>query len=1078
MADIGNPIRFEDLFHSDLTSGLDGLIGKVEEVEGSLLKMIKEVKKEASTLGEALSGSSSATKGDRDATSQYAMEIERLYNENERLSKSLDKVSKDLASLRRQKSSDSGDTINLANSYSTLSQLISETGVNIDELLQSEKQLNIAKKNGETANKALVGSYNQLYAQYNLVKNVLNAMGKEMRENEAIGKKWEAQAYSLMQTMKGMQEATGKHTLSVGDYTKAFNGLSISTQQVLRELPTLANSMSQFFMAISNNVPIFVDNLKRVREETGSWAMAMKGVMTSLFSWQTALLVVLTILPKVAKAIHDKRKAQEEDNKATKKQIEYLHLVYEAWVAVVKAETDNIAKMRTLISIMNDYERSERDRITAAKVLKQTYDEQLANYSAEEIALGKAKGVLDDITTSLIRQAKARALLNKITEAYIGQIDSEDKMLAAGQTRVYEYGYKNVKGLYDRVQELIKATGMSEEQIKKNIAFVAKQDKGVWEQYEAYKAARKEIAEYGKTIEDLTKRIPVDGLLEDIITGGRRRGMLDKAKDYYWEWRESRVQLIEDEARREIALNNLKFEHTTATLKKELEEQKANGTLTAQQEKYITEIIINIETERQRKRAEIVKKYYKQTWDEIKKGYNNQINDEIDTDLALSNIHARTIAEISNRVIASREKLNDKLENGTYREAKNEGKIFNNLLKEKIRIEAQTQKEILDMRKFTGELTQDEYDKELAKLIISRDKAIAKLDKTRRRKFDLRTLIFGKAKEDGNGHVFKEIDEEMKAFLDAVENGINIVMDYMDEWMGKRIEMAQVAIDAAQKEREAAKETYDYEQEARVNGYANNVELARREYEEKLAIERKAIEEKKRLEKIQENINTVTQLSSLVTAVAEIWASVAGAGPFAPIIAAVLTATMFGSFAAAKIQAAQLASTKYGDGMSEYLDYGGSHASGNDIDFGRDKYGRQRRVERGEMIGVINKRNVDKYGVGKITDIIGSLNDGTFERKYNTSSETEAINQLIMRQSILKSLGVGHNSSLVNSLSQSNFDDKYGLAFNGLSGGETDLSLVEQGISRLVEQGETKVVATSDGRIEYKGNNKRIIHNS
>ena len=75
-------------------------------------------------------------------------------------------------------------------------------------------------------------------------------------------------------------------------------------------------------------------------------------------------------------------------------------------------------------------------------------------------------------------------------------------------------------------------------------------------------------------------------------------------------------------------------------------------------------------------------------------------------------------------------------------------------------------------------------------------------------------------------------------------------MQYMDEFMDKRIEMAEIAVEAAQKESEAAKTNLDYEMEARANGYAHNVDLARREYEEKLAIEQKTIEEKKRLQKI------------------------------------------------------------------------------------------------------------------------------------------------------------------------------------------------------------------------------------
>ena len=144
-------------------------------------------------------------------------------------------------------------------------------------------------------------------------------MSAEMRNNVNVGKVWEAEALRIMNEMKAMQEATGKSTLSVGDYGKALNGLNISTQQVLREMPTLANSVSQFFIAISNNIPIFVDNFKRASAELGGFTKAVGATLKAVMSWQTVLLVLLTVLPKVAKAIHDKKKAQEEANKETEK---------------------------------------------------------------------------------------------------------------------------------------------------------------------------------------------------------------------------------------------------------------------------------------------------------------------------------------------------------------------------------------------------------------------------------------------------------------------------------------------------------------------------------------------------------------------------------------------------------------------------------------------------------------------------------------------------------------------------------------------------------------------------------------
>ena len=1068
-------IKFSDLFdEGGISGGLKNMVTQIESVKAELLNMLKEVKEATASISSSLSSTSSVSKGGRDDTRVQAGNVEQLYSAYQELTKAIAECNKNLINLnenRKKNPPKPKETIDLAQAYSTLSGLIQQTGVSVEQLLQSQRQLNIAQKNGEVAAKSATGSYNQLYAQYNLIKNVLNAMSTEMRNAEGVGKLWEAEALRIMNVMKGMQEATGKHTLSVGDYTKAFNGLSIATQQVLREMPTLANSMQQFFIAISNNVPIFVDNLMAVRKATGSWALAMKGVLTSLFSWQTALLVVLTILPKIAKAIHDKRKAQEEDNNATKTQISLLNLLHEAMIAVQKAQAEDLSKTKTLVAVMNDLNRSNEERITAATALKKIHKEQLANYSAEEIAMGKAKTTLDDITESLKAQAQARAILNKITEAYVAQIDAEDRAIAAGNTQVYEHGLQNVKNLYDYVQNLVQTTSLSEEQIKKSISFVAKGDKDIWKQYEAYKAAKKEVSEYTKTINALTKRINVAGLIaDDTKEGGKKtKENLDKITDYYWEWVESNAKIIKDAENRDIALNDVKYEKAKDTYQKILDEQKAAGTLTAEQEKYLTDIILNLETERQQARLAIIDKYYKQLWADISKGLDTSVMEEYidEEDVTISGKYEKMLANISTQIINARASLNDSLVNGSYKEAKQEGSILNDLLREKLEKEREYQKALLQMRYETGELTQDQYTIELANVDAAIDKSIAKLKGKQRRKVDVWDLLFGSKQTDEYGNVFKKLDDDSKAFIGELINSLNTAMQYMDEFMDKRIEMAEIAVEAAQRESEAAKTNLDYEMEARANGYAHNVDLARREYEEKLAIEQKAIEEKQRLEKIQEGIDTVTQISSLVTATAQLWAAYASI-PFAgQALAIAATALMWGSFAAAKIQAAQLANAKtYGEGGMEYIDYGGSHASGKDVDFGRTKEGRPRRVEKGEVVSVINKKNVEKYGVRRIENIINSLNNGTFEKQYISSSIASSLSK---------------SSSVVESTERNNLGDMYSLAFSMLgmpSGESADLSTIERGIGTLVSQNDVRVVPTPYGRIEYRGNNTRIIRNS
>lgn len=1064
-------IKFSDLFdEGGISSGLNNMVTKIESVKAELLNMLKEVKEASANISSSLSSTSSVSKGGRDDVRVQAGNVEQLYSAYQELTKAINECNKNLVNLSSAQAKAASSTrsaisaqkaqaqgqMSLAQAYSTLSELIQQTGVSVEQLLQSQRQLNIAQKNGEVAAKSATGSYNQLYAQYNLIKNVLNAMSAEMRNAEGVGKLWEAEALRIMNAMKGMQEATGKHTLSVGDYTKAFNGLSIATQQVLREMPTLANSLQQFFIAISNNVPIFVDNLMAVQKATGSWALAMKGVLTSLFSWQTALLVVLTILPKIAQAIHDKRKANEEEAKAQEKSRKETEKAVKAYRALydilsdirIKAGT-SIVEVSTLTRIINDNSRAVEDRIAAGKRLKQIFDEELNGYSAEEIAIGKAKIPIQKLTTFIYEQAKARAILNEITELTQKQLKLEER---AKQYENFKVGTRTVKELSEAIDEA-KKKGQSVRL-------------GVYEQQnvDTYRSIMSEMQGLQKQIESLIGKIDPSKLLDGT------KDTLDKITDYYWEWAESNAKIIKDAENRELALNDVKYEKAKDTYQKILDEQKVAGTLTAKQEKYLTGIILNLETERQQSRLAIIDKYYNQLWEKISKKYDTTVLEETieEEDMSISGKYEKTLANLSKQILSARKSLNDSLVKGSYKEAKQEGSVLNDLLAQKIEAEANYQKALLLMRleskNKATRITKDQYDIELAIIDENLAKALNKLKGKQRRNVDIWDLLFGSKQTDEYGNVFKKLDEESKAFINQLISSLNTAMQYMDEFMNKRIEMAEIAVEAAQKESEAAKTNLDYEMEARANGYANNVSLARKEYEEKLALEQQAIDEKKRLQKIQEGIDTATQISSLVTATAQLWAAYASIPWAGQALAIAATALMWGSFTAAKITAAQLANAKtYGEGGMEYINYGGSHASGNDVDFGRTKEGRPRRVEKGEVVSVINKKNVEKYGVSRIENIINSLNNGTFEKQYSIAGS------------------LSKSSSVVESTERNTLGDIYSLAFSMLgmpTRDGADLSSIERGISTLVSQNDVRIIPTTYGRIEYRGNNKRIIHNS
>ena len=1180
-----NPISYSDLFSPDIQQGIEGLVSDIMRVEKQLKGMLESVKSEAQTLGEALAGVSSATKGGRDTTKADSAQVDKLYEaytqlskmyeenqktlkalldtektQNERLAKAktatdeyasaLDRLKAQAAlanealakvgtsgnsaeikqlqavvkgleeqvkNLTKAQSNNANATNNaskshgkqkaellsLSDAYASLSPLVEKTGVDLNALITTEKQHQQVSKNGQVANTALAGSYNQLYAQYNLLKTALNAMSTEMRNNTAVGREWEAEALRIMNEMKMMQEATGKSTLSVGDYGKALNGLSISTQQVLREMPTLANSLQQFFIAISNNVPIFVDNFKRAQAELGGFTKAIGATLKVVFSWQTVLLVILTILPKIAKAIHDKKKAQEEANKETEKALTLEEMLAKTYLEVSKSEAQEVTQLQFLVKVTQDYTRSMQDRTTAARVLKQEYKDVLGMYSEEQIVAGEAKDAIDKLTASVKEHALARAMMNEMVKQYQQILENQAKIDEA------QLAYDNAKAAREAAEATeARIMGMSNmgEAYGKYAEQTEKARQAEAKALETLNAANAETAKSMAVIEDLEKNMPINGLLETITKGGKAaKEAILEIPDYYNDALKAIIDGMEDGIQKQLALLDYDFKverekrmeqqaaledmlakHNTKELqltKEQVAAIKAELSnlalaMVAEEQNYLDarqkmlQVTLGpVEIEEEPDWDEENAKWIGSQVEVERKWLDKKARMEYANDLLILKNREHTLSE----EIDLKNKLNDQL-------LANEKSYWEEFLRQ---LEAE------------GLQLTDTYQMVVDKIASLTGKESNSQKKGRRKRGGVRNLVeLGFALNPQTGERDKEtgmlrVKEEYQDFANAVNDALQTSMDYMDEWMDKRIEMAEVAVEAAQRETESAKTALDYEMQARANGYANNVELARKEYEEKLQMERQAIAERKRLEKIQEGINTAQQIGALVTATANLWSGYSEIPIVGPALAIAATALMWGRFFAAKIQAAQLANTEtHGQGMAEYIDYGGSHASHNDVDFGRTKDGKRRRVERGEVVGVVRKDKVQKYGIERVMNIINNLNNGTFEKNYVSS--TELVNSVMgespesransaflsakvedmLRSAESRSMGLKTGNTGIFDAGQ--LEANYEMAFNGAS---TDLSGVERGIETLIEQNKVRVVSTPWGRIEYKGNNKRIIRN-
>lgn len=105
-----------------------------------------------------------------------------------------------------------------------------------------------------------------------------------------------------LQGLEEQKKKTGSTPLMGDDPAPKLNNVRMSMQQIARELPSLAMGPQMFFLAISNNIPMFTDALSSARQEYEALTKAgkkatpvWKQVLSSLFSWQTALGALITL---------------------------------------------------------------------------------------------------------------------------------------------------------------------------------------------------------------------------------------------------------------------------------------------------------------------------------------------------------------------------------------------------------------------------------------------------------------------------------------------------------------------------------------------------------------------------------------------------------------------------------------------------------------------------------------------------------------------------------------------------------------------------------------------------------------
>lgn len=1064
----------------------------------------------------------------------------------------------------------------LTQAQNRYNQAADATNIQIRELDLQTKTLNQTAKYQAQINQSAEGSYNRLAAQYALNKIKLNAMSAAERSATDTGKKLEQETAAIYKEMIRLQEATGNHRLSVGNYAKSWDGLGVSVSQVVRELPAAAVSLNTFFLGISNNIPIVIDEIKKVREQNKALAAegkptvsVTKQIISALFSWQTALVVVLYALSAHGKEILHWIQVMWSGQKTVADMADVVDSVDEVLTKNTKNLGEQIATLRKLSLEWKNLGGNLKEQ-------QQFIKDNQSEFNKLDVSINnvnQAENLLVDNTDVFIKalyaRAKATAAMQVAAEYYGKAIENQfdfeqnwkdkdlkwwQKLAAGGITGLLGFNKEETKETYRHIRNKRKTQVEKEQEYNENFA-----DKAVKIAEEQYKTIDKIYKQLGLDTahkKDKTRtRTPRERDLTDTIW----RNDLTIQKKY--EASITALQRDEFKKRKQEAVDSA--EATIREMQEKFRKnevflagKKGNKPLTDEQKQQVkkqqeelTAIIENtqrklnldlqdIEDERQIDSMTKLRQTMKFRYDTI------SAEIEKEKKLRLQQLDDREAAYTTKAATVSED---------DQTEAEVTGQATPEQLaawhKERAQIEAKYDQIILDLRakeiqeqlylvkKGTQEerrllLEQVENARKLA-LAQNRAKPVeqqesetsinAKFNKQKlsvsgsnrlqnfqqqqalaKSEFDLAVhtadeikdyeltqeialwkekirlaksgaLDWSQAQIDEAHNVVKKLEDDQKklrkkglslagrigkygvtgfllSYIGFDDDGIKAwnaacsqVISNLQEIAQAEVDVAQAAVDAAEKRVEAAQSAYDAEVEGRNNGYANQVATKKKELQQ----EKKNMQEKQKLleqaQKRQEAINTVTQASSLITASANIWSAMSGVPIIGPALALAAIATMWTSFAVAKVKAKQAtaaANQEYGEGGLEFLE-GGSHASGNDIDLHqKNSEGKNMRAEGGEAMAIINKRNTRKYK-RVLPDIVDSLNKGTFENKFS-----QAFNKADSLQAQMITVET-----------------------------TTDLSNIERGVEAIKKQNSERVYPLGDGRtLIIKGNVRRYIN--
>lgn len=226
-----------------------------------------------------------------------------------------------------------------------------------------------------------------------------------------------------IQALQNTAKKTDLMPVNAPAVQRTYNGLNMSIQQMARELPSLTMGPQMFFMAISNNWPIFTDELARARREyellTASGQKATpvwKQVLSSIGSFQTLLAVGITLAVVYGKEIGNFVSSLFLGKNAFDAAARSAEAFHATMLEGNRNAQSEVVKLNLLYRAATDNARAMDERLEATKRLKDEYPDYFKNLSDEQIMVGKASDAYKSLVANIYEYAKAQAAFKSMID--------------------------------------------------------------------------------------------------------------------------------------------------------------------------------------------------------------------------------------------------------------------------------------------------------------------------------------------------------------------------------------------------------------------------------------------------------------------------------------------------------------------------------------------------------------------------------------------------------------------------------------------------------------------------------------